>query len=260
MFYDYANSGKKIILFAYDRKEYESSRGMYETIDSYPFDILKKQRRSFHLHTAPVAHRTMLLCKNMPAMKDGHGAEKICRQVFLHEDCCRKYQYHGNGKKNILILCRRLDLNGITTVLYSQLHELDLTRYNYFIFFPFTVRKRSPGKDGTPPGSVGIYPLASEMNMDLLTMAVQLLKLKGHTGSWAEHRLHTAYRREWKKHFGSTEFACVIHYNGYEAYTTSLLEEAPCPRSIWIHNDMGKGSPLERQYEPLSSERGISYL
>ena len=36
------------------------------------------------------------------------------------------------------------------------------------------------------------------MNMDLLTMAVQLLKLKGHTGSWAEHRLHTAYRREWK--------------------------------------------------------------
>lgn len=34
------------------------------------------------------------------------------------------------------------------------------------------------------PEGVGIYPLASEMNMDLLTMAVQLLKLKGHTGSW----------------------------------------------------------------------------
>lgn len=28
------------------------------------------------------------------------------------------------------------------------------------------------------PEGVGIYPLASEMNMDLLTMAVQLLKLK----------------------------------------------------------------------------------
>ena len=88
------------------------------------------------------------------------------------------------------------------------------------------------------------------MNMDLLTMAVQLLKLKGHTGSWAEHRLHTAYRREWKKHFGSTEFACVIHYNGYEAYTTSLLEEAPCPRSIWIHNDMAREVHLKGNMNP----------
>ena len=44
VFYDYANSGKKIILFAYDRKEYESSRGMYETIDSYPFDYTEKSR------------------------------------------------------------------------------------------------------------------------------------------------------------------------------------------------------------------------
>lgn len=100
------------------------------------------------------------------------------------------------------------------------------------------------------PEGVGIYPLASEMNMDLLTMAVQLLKLKGHTGSWAEHRLHTAYRREWKKHFGSTEFACVIHYNGYEAYTTSLLEEAPCPRSIWIHNDMAREVHLKGNMNP----------
>ena len=53
--------------------------------------------------------------------EDGHGAEKICRQVFLHEDCCRKYRYHGNGKKNILIYAGDLDLNGITTVLYSCL-------------------------------------------------------------------------------------------------------------------------------------------
>src|SRR5699024_9769248 len=35
VFYDFANAGKKIILFAYDRKEYESGRGMYEDIGSY---------------------------------------------------------------------------------------------------------------------------------------------------------------------------------------------------------------------------------
>ena len=37
VFYDYANTGKKVIFFAYDRAEYESTRGMYEDIETYPF-------------------------------------------------------------------------------------------------------------------------------------------------------------------------------------------------------------------------------
>ena len=98
------------------------------------------------------------------------------------------------------------------------------------------------------------------MNMDLLTMAVQLLKLKAIPVPGPNTDCIPLTDANGKKHFGSTEFACVIHYNGYEAYTTSLLEEAPCPRSIWIHNDMAREVQLERQYEPLSSERGISYL
>ena len=107
VFYDYANSGKKIILFAYDRKEYESSRGMYEIIDSYPFDYTEKAEE-----VIPFAHCSggtpdNAFMQKYASYEDGHGAEKICRQVFLHEDCCRKYQYHGNGKKKYSDLCRR---------------------------------------------------------------------------------------------------------------------------------------------------------
>ena len=138
------------------------------------------------MHTAPVAHRIMLLCKNMPAMKtDTVPKRSVVRSSFMRTAAVR-YQYHGNGKKNILIYAGDLDLNGITTVLYSQLHELDLTRYNYFISFRSLYVKDHPERMERLPEGVGIYPLASEMNMDVLTMAVQLLKLKGHTGSWAE--------------------------------------------------------------------------
>ena len=250
VFYDYANSGKKIILFAYDRKEYESSRGMYENIDSYPFDYTEKADEVIPFAHRPGGTPDDAFMQRYATYEDGHGAEKICRQVFLHDDCCRKYKAHGNGKKNILIYAGDLDLNGITTVLYSQLHELDLTRYNYFISFRSPYVKDHPERMERLPDGVGIYPLASEMNMDLLTMAAQLLKLKGHAGSWSARRLHTAYSREWKKHFGSTEFACVIHYNGYEAYTTALFEESPCPRSIWVHNDMAREVHLKGNMNP----------
>ncbi|MDE8682864.1 teichoic acid biosynthesis protein TagF, partial [Blautia schinkii] len=35
-----------------------------------------------------------------------------------------------------------------------------------------------------------------------------------------------------------------------EAYTTSLLEEAPCPPSIWIHNDMAREVHLKGNMNP----------
>ena len=212
------------------------------TIDSYPFDYTEKEReRSFHLYTAPAAHRTML-CKNMPAMKtDTVPKRSVVRSSFYKtRTAAVNTDIMAMVKKYSDLRRRPGSQQYITTVLYSQLHALDLTRYNYFISFRSLYVKDHPERMERLPDGVGIYPLASEMNMDLLTMAAQLLKLKGHAGSWSECRLHTAYRREWKKHFGSTEFACVIHYNGYEAYTTALLEEAPCPRSIWVHNDMAR--------------------
>ena len=58
--------------------------------------------------------------------------------------------------------------------------------------------------------------MGSEMNMDILTMFALMRKMKGSSSPWAERRVHRAYRREWRKHFGGTEFSLVIHYNGYE--------------------------------------------
>ena len=37
VFYDFANTQKEIILFAYDKEKYYKERGMYENIDDYPF-------------------------------------------------------------------------------------------------------------------------------------------------------------------------------------------------------------------------------
>lgn len=41
VFFDFANTGKKIILFAYDEEEYLSSRGLYLKFGELPFPIVK---------------------------------------------------------------------------------------------------------------------------------------------------------------------------------------------------------------------------
>ena len=238
VFYDFANAGKQIILFAYDRKEYENGRGMYEDIGKYPFlytedaaEVIGCIRRGGGIPDASFMEK-------YATWEDGHGAEKICRQVFLHEKCCRAEKYTGNGKKNILIYGGDLGQNGITTALCSLLAELDLKKYNYFLSFRTSYTKEHQEKLDELPEELGIFPMGSEMNMDILTMFALMRKMKGSPSSWAERRVHGAYHREWRKHFGGTEFSLVIHYNGYEAYVISLLEEAPCPKIIWVHSDM----------------------
>lgn len=240
VFYDYANSGKKVIFFAYDRQEYENGRGMYEDIEKYPFFYTEKAEEVVLFAHRPGGTPDESFMEKYATYEDGHGADRICRQVFLGDDCCRSTQYSGNGKENVLIYGGNLDQNGITSALYAMLHELDLDKYNYFLSFRLFSLREHPERMEQIPSSIGIYPLASEMNMDMLTAAALMLKMKGHSCKSAENRIHSAYRREWKKHFGGADFSAVIHYNGYEAYITSLLEEAPCSRIIWIHNDMVK--------------------
>mgnify|MGYP000497246941 CR=1 FL=1 len=75
---------KKFILFAYDRKEYESSRGMYETIDSYPFDYTEKAEE-----VIPFAHCSggtpdNAFMQKYASYEDGHGAERsVVRSSFM---------------------------------------------------------------------------------------------------------------------------------------------------------------------------------
>mgnify|MGYP000709544897 CR=1 FL=1 len=71
--------------------------------------------------------------------------------------------------------------------------------------------------------------------MDVFTGICQMLYLKFGVRS---KRLGHAYDREWKKHFGDSDFKAVVHYNGYENYMISLIGHAPFRKTIWVHNDM----------------------
>lgn len=237
--YDFAITKRKIILFAYDYKEYIMERGMYENIKDYPFsiaetvdDVIRELRND-----SGSADSEFLMKYGTYESRD--AADKICRQVFLEENCCMVGKMKKNGRKNILIYAGDLNQNGITTAFCSMMKYVDKSRYNYYISFRMQSVKAEPERTKKIPGELGVFPIASEMNMDVLTGAAQLLYIKsGYKGRLTMNRVHHAYKREWRKHFGNVRFEHVVHYNGYEAYITSLIEQAPCIKTIWVHNDM----------------------
>lgn len=237
--YDYANAGKKIILYTYDFEDYLAGRGIYDDITAYPFQVAQTAEKVLECLSQAGGRPGEAFMEKYATYEDGNGTSRICREVFLKEACCRKQRYEGDGKENILIYGGDLALNGITTALCSMLRELDRDKYHYFVSFRSAYLKDYPERLKRIPNNVDFYPLASEMNMDLVTMLVYIgwLKFGWHT-AWVRRRIDRAFEREWKKHFGTCDFYHVVHYNGYEMYVTSLLQKAPCQRTIWVHNDM----------------------
>lgn len=237
--YDYAISRRKVIIYAYDLKKYSDCRGLYEDLSDYPFRIAETAKQVMEYLHEPLEDVPEEFLEKYATWEDGAGAEKICRQVFLGKSCCRLEHFTGDGKENILIYGGDLSQNGITTALCAMLGELDLSKYHYFISFRSEYLRDYPERLERIPDHVGIFPLASELNADLLTAIAFLVWLKtGKESRWSRNRIEKAYRREWKKHFGNCQFRNVVHYNGYETYVTSLLKVADCPRTIWVHNDM----------------------
>lgn len=233
--YDFANSGKRIILFAYDIEDYTGSRGMYEDIRQYPFPLVRTAEELVSLLDSPGDYLTREFREKYCTYETGEGVGRICRHVILGEKECRVSHMASNGLENVLIYAGDFQQNGITMSFLNLMKELDTNKYNYFISYRMNSLKDAPWRLDCLPKDANVYPIASEMNMDVFTGICQMLYLKFGIRS---KRLGHAYDREWKKHFGDSDFKAVVHYNGYENYMISLIGHAPFRKIIWVHNDM----------------------
>ena len=237
--YDYANTGRKIILFAYDKEEYLRERGMYEDISNYPFPVVttpEEIAEELQEHTG-CPDRAFL--EKYCTYENISATSNLCRHVLLGEKICQEYRMPGTKKKKVLLYAGSLKPNGITTAFFSLIRNLDRDKCEYYISFRSPSLKEAPERLHGIPEGYHYYPLATEMNLDVITGIAQLIYLKWGITSFGIHRrLRKAYQREWKKHFGYADFDQVVHFDGYENYMIALFEQAPCIRTIWVHNDM----------------------
>lgn len=237
--YDFAVTGRRILLFAYDMEDYQGHRGMYEDISTYPFPILRTPEELTAELGKDSGHPDDDFLRKYATFEQANATRNICRHVLLGEKICQESTMPGTRKKKVLLYAGSLQPNGITTAFYSLVRNLDPEKCDYYISYRSTSLKEDPKRLQSVPDGYHFYPLATEMNLDVITAIAQLIYLKfGITAFGIGNRLDKAYQREWKKHFGCVSFDHVVHYDGYENYMIALLEKAPCTRTIFAHNDM----------------------
>lgn len=240
VFYDYAVSSRKIVLFPYDEEEYIASRGMYMQLDELPFprvynvtDLLQELRTEKRYDDSEFLKT---FCQY-----DSAEASKILCDAVIFKDfsriCCKDIP--NNGKENVLIYTGNLAQNGITTSLMALLNTIDLQKRNYYLTYSAEVIRKNKENLLKFPKEISYFPTTGDLNLTITDRIVR--KLFKHRFIKASIYMKLCGKRvsqDFRRCFGGARINSVIQFNGYEQEVILKFSAFQGNKIIFVHSDM----------------------
>ena len=240
VFFDYANTGRKIILFNYDEEEYMKDRGTYFPLSDLPFPKVQNVNDLVKELNSPKQYDDTDFKKTYCTYDNINAVENLCNHIFLNKNVCRE-EKTGNGKENILIFAGGLARNGITSSLINILSLIDRTKYNFYISYrPWekSIKKDHSRIFSTIPDNIEFAPLRSKINPTLFEKIKYMNFLKAKKDTSIPKYVENMFSRELKRSYNQIPFKSIINFNGYSTDEILLFNAFNNDNSIWVHNDM----------------------
>lgn len=240
VFFDFAVTGRKIILFPYDKEEYLADRGMYLPMDELPFPQVRNENELLReLRSGKQYDDREFIQKFAPY--EGIGAtQRLCDYTILGKETNLKIEdMPNNGKENVLLYVGNLAGNGITASMRALFDTIDLKKRNYYITFITEYVRANYKVLFTLPKEVSFYPTTGDLNLTIANRIVRkLFKWKIISAPLYVKLLGKRIRQDYDRNFGSAKFDAVIQFNGYDQEVILRLSTAPCKKTIFVHSDM----------------------
>ena len=240
VFYDFATTKKKIILFAYDEEQYLQDRGLYMPFSDLPFTKVDNIEDLISEMNKQKAYDDTKFIEAYCKYDEKDISKKICEKVILNKDNNLEIrEIKNNGKENVLIFAGNLAANGITKSLINLLNNIDKTTRNYFI--TYDTRRIRKNKDVLKelPEEVGYIPIKGKMNLNFKKKFFLFLynnKLKN--DKQFIDILGKDLERDIKRIYPNCNFSSVIQFNGYDKKRILIFSQFHCNKVIYAHNDM----------------------
>lgn len=241
VFFDFAVSRKKIVLFPYDLEEYEAERGFYFPLSELPFPQVFDTDALAGELSREKAYDDRAFLERFCAYDSPEATKLLCRHVFLKEASVKEVPLPYNGKENVLLYCGDLALNGVTVSIQNLLANVDVTSKNYIILVKTSDVRRNAFRLLEFPKGVTYLGFSNCMSLNVPdTLRYKLFTKKHPVGSYEKLRpvLARLAKHDYERIGGRTRINTAIHFNGYANHITLVLGEFPCRRVIYAHNDM----------------------
>ncbi|MCK9152239.1 CDP-glycerol glycerophosphotransferase family protein [Methanobacterium alcaliphilum] len=244
VFFDYACSGKKIILFAYDEEEYLKTVGTYFSLDELPFpqvynvpDLIKEINTSKNYEDTPFLEK---FCKydNLDAAKN------ICEYLILNkENDIPLKNIKSNGKENVLIYTNSLNDNSLK----KFFNKADFSKKNYFLTFRASKVKDNAERLYEISHKLNYIPLHDNLTVTIQdALAIKLFFKYNISSNKIKKQLDRFYKRNLNKYYPSIDFDQIIHITGHDKQIINLFARYPSQKTIFMHKDLIKKLKKEK--------------
>ncbi len=167
VFFDYAVSGKKIVLFTYDEEEYFADRGVYMPLSELPFPKVKTVADLMEELRSPKQYDDSAFIDEYCHYDCAQASENILDLMFFGETSSKTevLDMTSNGKKNILIYADNLDVSEIENTMKRLSHKEGADN-NYSICFFAADGKKNMESLAQLPDNIGYFAIQTDISSD----------------------------------------------------------------------------------------------
>lgn len=233
--FDFACTGKNIILFTYDLEAYKQDRGLYIEIEDLPFLKVTSVEQLLEAIQNPMKYDGDPLIQDITEHENKGAAREVCRNFLGIEKSAEKIP--DNGRENVYIFVDNLPRNGITSAVFNMIRMIDRTKRNYFFVY------RSEGIRGNTdrleeiPKDVGILALDG-FDKTIFEIVAKHLFFKHNCQNFIIKRyVDQCYKHNFQKYYGNVKQGYFFQFTGYGCEPLQLFKHAE-KNIILIHNDM----------------------
>lgn len=240
VFFDFAVTGKKTVLFTYDEDEYLSTRGMYMNIDELPFPRVYDLPSLFEEIRSEKNYDDKAFLEKFCPYESINASRNLCDCMILGDESGVILQpIADNGKENVFIYAGNLSGNGITTSLISLLHTIDLEKRNYIVTFRSDIVGKYKDTIKRFPKNVKYYAFSTDPCISVKSRIVRkLFREKLIKANLYMKLARSSIDFEFKQFFGQARIDSVIQFNGYENDVILLFSAFDGNNTIFVHNNM----------------------
>lgn len=254
VFFDFANSGRKIIMYTYDEADYTSLRGFYYSLEDLPFPKVKTEEDLIREINSPKGYDEALFLKGFCTFDSKYAVSDLLKYVFNGKKSKRLIVKKCENKvPNTLIYTSTLPLNGLTSSLLSLMNVIDNSKENISFCFRERAIRRFPERVNKLPSFGDIYPICSGFKYSFMELLAYILYYKFNVSNkFVISLLDRLYEREIKRFFGDVKFDRVIHFTGYEKRMVGLFQRFDAKRAIFVHSDMDRELKMRNNHHRLT--------
>lgn len=247
VFFDYAVSERKIILFAYDREKYLNSRGVYMPFEEMPFPIVETVDEVVREMSVPVSSDKEFIKRFCP-----NGAKNSCEKLFelMVTGKSDFYQLDDNkaySKKLCLLYVGSIPVNHYENIKEYIRQNPD---FDYLIAYRHNFTKSNREYILSLDNSISTFGTVTAFQFTPKE-AVEFQLSKNSVNSLKGKTLDEFFEREAKRVFHSIQPARVVDFSCGNLVMAGLLSHLSGEKQFVNHGDFFCSS---NRYEKLESK------